>query len=66
MSHLSPSHFDIEAFLGNAGLGRRIVRLEPEENFFTQGIPRTPSFIFRKAAQNSPLFRRQARKPPFP
>ncbi len=29
--------FDVAAFLANAGLGRRIVRLKPKETFFTQG-----------------------------
>jgi CRP-like cAMP-binding protein len=48
MSQLSPSHFDVEAFLANAGLGRRIVRLEPEENFFTQGDAADAVFYLQK------------------
>jgi CRP/FNR family transcriptional regulator, cyclic AMP receptor protein len=31
--------FDPAAFLANAGLGRRIVRLKPKSAFFTQGNP---------------------------
>jgi CRP-like cAMP-binding protein len=50
MAQLSPSHFDVEAFLGNAGLGRRIVRLEPKENFFTQGDPADAVFYLQKGS----------------
>lgn len=31
--------FDLLAFLANAGLGRRIIQLEPKQHFFTQGDP---------------------------
>jgi len=31
--------FDAAAFLMSAGLGRRIVQLEPKETFFSQGDP---------------------------
>jgi CRP-like cAMP-binding protein len=31
--------FDVAAFLANAGLGRKIVRLRPKASFFTQGNP---------------------------
>ena len=50
MAQLTPSQFDIEAFLANAGLGRRIVRLEPEENFFTQGDPADAVFYLQKGS----------------
>jgi CRP-like cAMP-binding protein len=50
MSPLSTSHFDVEAFLGYAGLGRRIVRLEPKENFFTQGDPADAVFYLQKGS----------------
>jgi CRP-like cAMP-binding protein len=36
---VSPITFDPAAFLANAGLGRRIVRLKPKAAFFTQGNP---------------------------
>ena len=39
MMQLSPPVFDASAFLANAGLGRRIVQLEPRETFFCQGDP---------------------------
>jgi CRP-like cAMP-binding protein len=50
MVQISPSQFDVEAFLGNAGLGRRIVRLEPKENFFTQGDPADAVFYLQKGS----------------
>jgi CRP-like cAMP-binding protein len=50
MAQLSPSHFDVEAFLSSAGLGRRIVRLEPKENFFTQGDPADAVFYLQKGS----------------
>jgi CRP-like cAMP-binding protein len=37
MNQLSPPPFNAAAFLANAGLGRRIVQLEPHETFFCQG-----------------------------
>jgi CRP/FNR family cyclic AMP-dependent transcriptional regulator len=39
--------FDCAAFLADAGLGRKIVRLEPKDTFFSQGDPPTPSSICR-------------------
>jgi CRP-like cAMP-binding protein len=32
-------HVDLAAFLASAGLGKRVVELEPEEAFFVQGAP---------------------------
>jgi CRP-like cAMP-binding protein len=40
--------FDCVAFLANAGLGRRIVELEPKESFFTQGDPADTVFYLQK------------------
>jgi CRP-like cAMP-binding protein len=37
MAAVANHRFDAAAFLANAGLGRRIVKLEPKENFFSQG-----------------------------
>ena len=37
MVALGRSEFDIDSFLANAGLGRRPVRLESGENFYSQG-----------------------------
>jgi CRP-like cAMP-binding protein len=37
MADLNQVRFDPAAFLAQAGLGRRIVRLKPKEAFFTQG-----------------------------
>jgi CRP-like cAMP-binding protein len=40
--------FDCVALLANAGLGRRIVELEPKESFFTQGDPADTVFYLQK------------------
>jgi CRP-like cAMP-binding protein len=37
MADITQVKFDPAAFLAQAGLGRRIVRLKPKETFFTQG-----------------------------
>jgi CRP-like cAMP-binding protein len=37
MIQLSPPPFSTAAFLANAGLGRRIIQLAPQETFFCQG-----------------------------
>jgi len=36
---LSNPTFDVAAFLGHAGLGRRIVEIKEKEHFFSQGDP---------------------------
>jgi CRP/FNR family transcriptional regulator, cyclic AMP receptor protein len=40
--------FDTAAFLANAGLGRRIVQLEPRENFYSQGDLADSVFYLQK------------------
>jgi CRP-like cAMP-binding protein len=40
--------FDAAAFLANAGLGRRIVQLEPKETFYSQGDPADSIFYLQK------------------
>ncbi len=40
--------FDVANFLANAGLGRRIVRLDPKEAFFSQGDPADSVFYLQK------------------
>ena len=42
------SSFDAAAFLKSAGLGRRIVQLEPKETFFSQGDPADSVFYLQK------------------
>lgn len=42
------TNFDCAAFLANAGLGRRIVEVEPKETFFTQGGPADTIFYLQK------------------
>ena len=48
MMQLSQPAFDAAAFLANAGLGRRIVQLEPKETFFSQGDPADSVFYLQK------------------
>jgi CRP-like cAMP-binding protein len=48
MMQLSQPAFDASAFLANAGLGRRIVQLEPRETFFCQGDPADSVFYLQK------------------
>jgi CRP/FNR family cyclic AMP-dependent transcriptional regulator len=42
------TEFDASAFLANAGLGRRIVQLEPKQTFFSQGDPAESVFYLQK------------------
>jgi len=47
IDHPKPA-FDVEAFLANAGLGRRIIQLEPKESFYAQGDPADAVFYLQK------------------
>jgi CRP/FNR family cyclic AMP-dependent transcriptional regulator len=40
--------FDVESFLANAGLGRRIVQFKPAEHFFSQGDPADAVYYLQK------------------
>src|ERR1035438_2925480 len=48
MTVLEHRSFDIAAFLANAGFGRRIVQLEPKQNFFSQGDPADSVFYLQR------------------
>ena len=48
MVELEKPPFDAAAFLASAGLGRRIVQIEPKENFFTQGDPSDSVFYIQE------------------
>src|SRR5580658_5185693 len=53
MRYFLPNHqenpiFDPAAFLANAGLGRKVVELEPKENFFSQGDLADTVFYLQK------------------
>lgn len=48
MVQLEKPGFDTAAFLSSAGLGRRIIRLEPKETFFSQGDPVDSVFYLQK------------------
>jgi len=48
MTLLEHRNFDTAAFLANAGFGRRIVQLEPKQNFFSQGDPADSVFYLQK------------------
>ena len=50
MIELQKPPFDAAAFLANAGLGRRIVRLAPKMAFFTQGDPADSVFYLQKGS----------------
>ena len=39
--------FDLAAFLENAGVGRQVVHLQPEQVFFLQGSPADSIFYLR-------------------
>jgi CRP/FNR family cyclic AMP-dependent transcriptional regulator len=45
--HEKPS-FDVTAFLANAGLGRRLVHIDPKESFFVQGDVADSVFYLQK------------------
>ena len=47
MIKLDKSSFDASAFLMSAGLGRRIVQLEPKETFYSQGDPADSVFYLQ-------------------
>ena len=40
--------FDAEAFLANAGVGRRIVKLRAKQAFFSQGEAADSAFTLQK------------------
>ena len=48
MTELRDAAFDTAAFLANAGLGRKIVRLEPSQSFFAQGVLADSVFYLQK------------------
>jgi len=48
MDRVDNRTFNTDAFLANAGLGRRIVHLEPKETFFSQGDPADSVFYLQK------------------
>jgi CRP/FNR family transcriptional regulator, cyclic AMP receptor protein len=47
MIELEKPGFDTAAFLANAGLGRRIIRLAPKDPFFSQGDPADAIFYLQ-------------------
>jgi CRP/FNR family transcriptional regulator, cyclic AMP receptor protein len=48
MTLSAPHVFDLAAFLASAGLGRRVVRLQPKEFFFSQGDPADSVFYLQE------------------
>jgi CRP-like cAMP-binding protein len=50
MIELEKPKFDAAAFLANAGLGRRIVRLAPKMAFFSQGDPADSVFYLQRGS----------------
>ena len=48
MVELEKPRFDVAAFLASAGVGRRIIKLEPKAVFFSQGDPADAVFYLQK------------------
>ena len=48
MPELKKTAFDVVDFLAKAGLGRKIVQLDPKEAFFLQGHPANAIFYLQK------------------
>jgi CRP/FNR family cyclic AMP-dependent transcriptional regulator len=48
MSELKNTTFEAAAFLANAGLGRRIVQIQPKHTFFSQGDLADSIFYIQK------------------
>ena len=48
MVELEKPRFDVAAFLASAGVGRRIIQLEPKAVFFSQGDPADSVFYLQK------------------
>jgi CRP/FNR family cyclic AMP-dependent transcriptional regulator len=48
MTDQSTAKFDPAAFLANAGLGRRIVQIKPQQDFFSQGNAADSIFYLQK------------------
>lgn len=48
MPELRTARFDSEAFLANAGLGRKIIQVKSKESFFSQGDPADSIFYLQK------------------
>jgi CRP/FNR family cyclic AMP-dependent transcriptional regulator len=48
MTLFASPEFDPAAFLANAGLGRKVVELQPKEGFFSQGDPADSVFYLQK------------------
>src|SRR5271170_3151567 len=63
MAELKKDGFDPADFLTKAGLGRRIVQLEPKEVFFLRTVSLTRSSTFKRVAQSLPLFHKTAKRP---
>src|SRR5208282_4237408 len=60
------TQFDSATFLANAGLGRTIIELEPDQTFFARETRRTVCSICKEAVQRSLSSRRGAKKPQSP
>ena len=53
MPHLKKPAFDVAAFLAKAGLGRKIVQLDPKETFCLQGHPANAIFYLQKGPRKT-------------
>lgn len=56
------TQFDCAAFLANAGLGRKIVELEPKGTFFSQGDPANTVFYLQKGRAKLTVFSKSGKE----
>src|ERR1039458_616219 len=47
MAEVRSTTFDLATFLEEAGVGRKLIHLEPKQNFFSQGDPADAIFCLR-------------------
>jgi CRP/FNR family transcriptional regulator, cyclic AMP receptor protein len=62
MAEAKHSSFDPAAFLANAGLGRRIVRLRSKQAFFSQGSPADSIFYLQSGRAKVTVISRNGRE----
>jgi hypothetical protein len=64
MVEFEKSLFDTAAFLMSAGLGRKIVQMEPKQTFFSQGDPADSVFYLQTGRAKITVVSKAAKKPP--
>jgi CRP-like cAMP-binding protein len=54
--------FDLATFLENAGVGRKVVHLQPKQNFFSQGSPADSIFYLRTGSAKLTVVSREGKE----